>query len=47
MLYCEKCQRGVKVRKDRVTRTDPQGKKIRDIVRYCKRCNEVVGVVKK
>ena len=47
MLYCEKCQRGVKVRRDRVMRTDPQGKKIRDIVRYCKRCNEVVGVVKK
>jgi len=47
MLYCEKCQRGVKVRKERVTRTDPQGKKITDIVRHCKRCNEVVGAVEK
>jgi large subunit ribosomal protein L24 len=47
MLYCEKCQRGVKVRKERVTRTDPQGKRITDIVRHCKRCNEVVGEVER
>jgi large subunit ribosomal protein L24 len=46
-LYCEKCQRGVKVRKERVTRTDPQGKRITDIVRYCKKCNEAVGAVEK
>ena len=46
-LYCEKCQKGAKVRKERVVRTDPQGKKITDIVRYCKKCNEVVGQVKK
>ena len=46
-LYCEKCQRGVRVRKERVARTDSQGKRITDIVRYCKKCNEVVGAVEK
>ena len=47
MLYCEKCQRGVKIRQERVTRSDPQGKKITDVVRYCRKCKEVVGVVEK
>jgi hypothetical protein len=47
MLYCEKCQRGVKVRRERVGKTNPQGKKTTDIVRYCRKCNEVVGAVEK
>ncbi len=47
MLYCEKCQQGVKIRVERVTRTSPQGKKITDIVRHCRKCKEVVGAVEK
>ena len=47
MLYCEKCQRGSKIRQERITRTDPQGRRITDIVRYCRKCNEVVGAVEK
>ena len=46
MLYCGKCHRGVKVRKERSTRTTPEGKNSTNIVRHCKRCNEILGEVK-
>jgi len=46
MLYCEKCDRGVRVRIERVPKDVGEGeegrKKRYDVVRYCKRCGEVI-----
>ena len=43
MLYCAKCQRGVRVKFQAVERTDPRGKHRRDVARVCRLCGESVG----
>ena len=43
MLYCAKCDKGVRVRLQRVAKDPGAGGKALNVVRYCKECGEVVG----
>ena len=43
MLYCPKCDRGVRVRARVVEKDDSRGKRRREVVRECKACGEALG----
>lgn len=43
MLYCPKCDRGVRVRRNVVEKTDARGRRRREVVRVCRRCGESLG----
>ena len=43
MLYCPKCDRGVRHRAKVVEKQDGRSKRRRDVVRECKRCGESLG----
>jgi len=43
MLYCPKCDKGVRVRVDRVPKDPTAEGKAMNVVRYCKVCGEMVG----
>ncbi len=44
MLLCEKCQKGVSVRVERVPKDAASGTRTHNVLRYCKECGELVGV---
>ena len=46
MLYSEKCNRGVRVRTERAAKDVSGDKKRYEVVRYCKKCGNVVGPAK-
>ena len=43
MLYCPKCDKGVRVRVERVAKDAAAGGKAKNVVRYCKVCGDMVG----
>jgi large subunit ribosomal protein L24 len=42
-LYCPKCDRGVRVKRQAVEKQDARGKRRREVVRVCKLCGEALG----
>jgi len=44
MLYCPKCERGVRVKRQMIEKMDSRDKRRREIVRLCKLCGESLGV---
>ncbi|MEW6355758.1 MAG: 50S ribosomal protein L24 [Planctomycetota bacterium] len=44
MLYCDKCQKGVEVRIERVPKDAASGAKTHNVLRYCRVCGELVGI---
>ncbi|NOZ22139.1 MAG: 50S ribosomal protein L24 [Planctomycetes bacterium] len=44
MLFCDKCQKGVNVRIERVPKDAASGATTHNVLRYCKVCGELVGV---
>lgn len=43
MLYCPKCDRGVRVKSNVTVKTDARGRRRREVIRVCKRCGESIG----
>lgn len=43
MLYCPKCDRGVRVRRQVIEKTDARGKRRREVARVCALCGESLG----
>ena len=43
MLYCGKCERGVRVRSQIIEKKDARGKRRREVVRTCRNCGESLG----
>jgi len=43
MLYCAKCERGVRVRHQVIEKQDARGRRRREVVRVCRRCGESLG----
>lgn len=43
LLYCPKCDRGVRVRATVVEKKDARGKRRREVVRVCGKCGESLG----
>ena len=43
MLYCPKCERGVRAKSNAIQKEDARGKKRREVVRVCRLCGESLG----
>ena len=43
LLYCPKCERGVRVSKQIIDKRDAREKRHREVVRVCKRCGDSIG----
>lgn len=43
MLYCPKCERGVRVKMNAIEKDDARGRRRREVVRLCVLCGESLG----